>query len=160
MEYPKPSPRPPKEKKPLKRSPLKPKKEQKKKLVPIKRLVKKLDEVFSIYIRTKYANEQGLVKCYTSGRLYPIKEIQCGHFHSRRHYALRWDERNCRPQSYGENCLNQGNAPTFALNLIREYGPEILELLEAKKRASFKLERLFLESLIQEYKEKLEKLQK
>lgn len=123
----------------------------------IPKLVKQLDAVFSLYIRHKYADNKGNVRCYTSGKSYPIKQIQCGHFHSRRHYSLRWDERNAKPQSKAENLFNQGNGATFAKKLVEEYGPEILDILEMKKNNKMKLDRFTLGVLIKEYEEKLEK---
>ncbi len=131
---------------------------RKPKLKPIKRLVAELDTVFSQYIRFKAADSNGMVKCYTSDKLCPIKDIQAGHYISRRHYSLRWDERNVKPQSVAENIFNQGNAPVFGRNLQKEYGNEIIDILLLKKNNSFKLERFILEALIEEYKKKIEEL--
>jgi hypothetical protein len=93
-----------------------------KKKKPLKRssVVKKLDAVFSLYIRQKYANLDGLVECFTCERPYDIKKIQCGHFMSRANYSTRWDEDNCRPQCYGCNVMQQGRQYLFGLGLNRD----------------------------------------
>lgn len=117
----------------------------------IGQLKKKLDKAFSLYIRQKYADEFGMVKCYTCPSKKHWKEMQCGHFVSRRYHSLRFDERNCRPQCPGCNLFNQGAADEFALALTREYGPQILEELNREKRAIKKWTRLELENLIQTF---------
>ena len=72
-----------------------------------KSIVKKLDQVFSLYVRNKYA-KNGFCECITCGRKYPIKQIQCGHFMSRKNYSTRWELENVAPQCFGCNCMQQG----------------------------------------------------
>ena len=83
------------------------------------RLVKKLDSIFSKYIRLKHS-KNGICTCFTCGRKYEVKKIHAGHFMSRRHYSTRWDEENVRPQCYGCNVGNQGKQYEFAINLNNE----------------------------------------
>ena len=59
---------------------------------------KKLDEVFSKYIRLKYAMPNGMCQCISCGSFKHWKEIQNGHYMSRRYMSTRFDEDNCRPQ--------------------------------------------------------------
>jgi hypothetical protein len=134
----------------LRKSPKQPK--------PVNKLRDELDKVFSEWIRRKDADKNGMVKCYTSGKFYHWKQIQCGHFISRRHMSTRWYEKNCKPQSVSENIFNQGNAPKFAIKLIEEYGQGILEELEIKKNSICKMGRFEYERLINEYKEKIKNL--
>ena len=51
----------------------------------IKNLTKKLDTIFSEYIRRKDANKNGLVECFTCGviKYWKGEGMQCGHFISR-----------------------------------------------------------------------------
>lgn len=118
----------------------------------------KLDKVFSEYIRRKDADQNGYVKCYTSGKFFHWKDIQCGHFISRRHLSTRWTEKNAKPQSVSENIFNQGNGPVFARKLVEEYGPGILEELEIKKNNACKMGKFEYEILIKEYQQKLKEL--
>jgi hypothetical protein len=124
----------------------------------IKKLVKILDDVFSLFIRQRNADSNGMVKCFTSGKRMHWKQAQCGHFISRRHYATRWDEINCQVQSVAENIFNQGNSPVFGQKLNEKYGPGTVEGLLLKKNNKFKLEFFTLKFLIQHYKEKLKNL--
>ncbi len=115
-------------------------------------LVKKLDTLFSLYIRLKATDKKGFLKCYTCGVKKHYKNyMQCGHFISRRHYILRWSEKNARPQCYGCNVMSQGKQYQFAINLNKEYGYDIAEelLQESRKTAKFSNDDLL--SLINRY---------
>ena len=45
-----------------------------------KGLIKKLDTVFSLYIRQRYADKNGMVKCCTCSTVKHWKEMDCGLF--------------------------------------------------------------------------------
>lgn len=120
----------------------------------------KLDEVFSLFIRLKYADSNGMVKCYTSGEIMPWRKSQNGHFISRRYLAIRWDEDNCRPQSYQENMLNQGNAPEFARKLEIEIGKTRLTVLHLKKNNIVKIGVFEYNLLIDKYTKEYKKIAK
>tara|TARA_R100000963_G_C4590723_1_gene68007 strand:- start:111 stop:515 length:405 start_codon:yes stop_codon:yes gene_type:complete len=120
-----------------------------------KSLIKKLDTIFSQYIRLKSADKKGYVSCYTCGiKKYWEKDyMQNGHFISRRHMILRYSEKNCRPQCYGCNVRGGGKQYQFAINLNKEYGYNIAEKLlhESRKTAKFSNDELV--SLINRYEE-------
>jgi hypothetical protein len=122
-------------------------------------LVDDLDAIFSKYIRHKYADIDGLVKCYTCPSVEPIGMIQNGHYISRQHMFLRWDERQCRPQCAICNNLKRGNLSIFKNNLESEnFG--ITDILQEESRMVYKWSREELKSLIGEYSRKLKLLQK
>lgn len=118
------------------------------------KLVKKLDVIFSQYIRNKYANKRGMVKCFTCDREYPIKNIQNGHFMSRKHYSTRWHEDNCRPQCYGCNVMQGGQQYIFAMKLGKELSDEMYQL----SREIVKFSNYDLEQMIEYYQKELKKL--
>ena len=111
----------------------------------------KLDKVFSVYIRLKYADDNGNVACYTCGVVKHWKYQQCGHFISRRHLCTRWDEDNTRPQCVGCNLFNQGNTPVFAQKLLTEKGSKIIDELLEKSKSTCKFTRSDYETLINQY---------
>lgn len=92
-------------------------------------LRKKADKIFSQYIRQKYADAEGNVKCYTCPYVNHWKKLQNGHLVSRYYTATRYDERNCRPQCYTCNMWRNGMTPHFAANLQAELGDGIVEEL-------------------------------
>jgi hypothetical protein len=121
------------------------------------KLVKKLDSIFSKYIRLKYS-KNGICVCYTCGRKYDVKKIQAGHFMSRRHYSTRWDEDNVRPQCYGCNVGNQGRNYEFGLNLNKEEEGKADKLLN-QSRELVKFSIGDIEMLIAKYQNELKKLE-
>jgi|TARA_R100000231_G_scaffold67259_1_gene53995 hypothetical protein len=126
-----------------------------------KNLIKKLDNLFSLYTRLKYADKNGIVTCYTCGIQKHYKDyMQNGHFISRRHYILRWSEKNTRVQCYSCNVGNQGRQYEFSVKLNKEYGYDIAsELLqESKKIKKFSNDELI--SLINRYKEFIKVMEK
>ena len=105
-------------------------------------LKKEADRLFSLYIRQKYADSEGMVRCFTCPKVIHYLEgrkINCGHFVSRAYLATRYDERNCRPQCWGCNNTTfgwggHGKPVEFAAGLQAEYGPGIVEELYAKAK--------------------------
>lgn len=122
-------------------------------------LVDDLDLVFSRYVRHKYANVNKMVKCYTCLAIEPVTMIQNGHYISRQHMYLRWDERNCRPQCDICNEKKRGNLAVYKKNLEKE-SPGITDILQEESRMVYKWSREELKSLIGEYSRKLKQLQK
>ena len=64
----------------------------------ISKLKKKLDKVFSEFIRRRNADHLGFINCFTCGVKKHWKEQQAGHFQSRSHHSTRWDEVNVQVQ--------------------------------------------------------------
>lgn len=95
--------------------------------------IKKLDSLFSKYIRLAYADDAGYVQCFTCGKKLYWKCMQNGHFHSRRHMALRFDTRNCFPQCKECNEGKDGNLEVFRIRLVAHFGEEFVEALDQKK---------------------------
>lgn len=121
-------------------------------------LIKKLDEVFSRYIRVRYSNK-GYCRCISCGKMMHWKDIQNGHYMSRRYLSTRWSEDNCRPQCVACNIFNQGNAQAYRLGLIKEIGEQRVNLIEARARQeTCKYGEFELQALITHYKKELEKI--
>ena len=125
-----------------------------------KTLVKKLDAIFSEYVRRKHADKNGIVKCYTCNKkaYWKGEGMQNGHFISRKSRILRWREDNCKPQCYSCNCHFYGRQYVFALNLNKEYGYNIAEELLIESKKIIKQSDQDLLDLIDDYKQKVESL--
>jgi hypothetical protein len=142
-----------KAKTPLRRSKLtskaiKPKKREKTQV----QLKKELDSVFSLYIRTKYADPAGNSKCYTCGKWGTIKTMQCGHFISRQYLATRWHENNTRNQCAGCNLFGNGKPLDFEENLKKELGSKYVENMKKSRHEVLKLDRNWYKEKIEHYK--------
>ena len=82
-----------------------------------KRLFKKAWKVFSLYIRKKYADIDGMVHCYTCPTVKHFKDMQAGHLW---HGKLDFDERNIHPQCYQCNVGHSGRREVYSANLLEE----------------------------------------
>lgn len=123
-----------------------------------KTLVRKLDQIFSLYIRTRDSDKRGYCKCCTCGKKLKIKQIHCGHFMSRRHMATRWDEENVSAQCCSCNTFRGGEQYKFALFLNEKYNTDKSSELLQKSRQTTKYSITDLEEMIEHYKTLLEKL--
>lgn len=113
------------------------------------KLKKKFDAIFSQYIRQKYANKEGMVKCYTCSTVKHWKDIQNGHWIPRHNLATRFSEDNCRPQCVACNMFQKGMPDVFAVNLIKE-GVDIVALQQTRY-SIFKIDRQWYIAQIEKY---------
>ena len=84
--------------------------------------IKKLDKVFSDYIRQRDADENGLVKCCTCDTVEHWKQMDAGHYYKRGNKSVRWDERNCHAQCIICNRLNNGEDNKYWTFMLDRYG--------------------------------------
>jgi len=87
-------------------------------------LIKKLDSVFSIYIRRRYSMND-ISKCVTCGKEDHWSKLQCGHFMSRKHISTRWNEDNCQVQCAGCNVFRYGEQYLFSQYLGNNLSEEL-----------------------------------
>ena len=115
------------------------------------KLVKKLDVVFSQYIRLSNADNRGMCTCVTCGKKDHWKRMDAGHFMSRKHYATRWDEDNVQVQCKSCNLYNQGEQYKYSIFLGSEKAEELLR----KSRETVKFSGYDLNMMIEKYQKKL-----
>ena len=124
----------------------------------ISKLKKKLDVLFSQYIRRRNADHLGRVKCFTCGIEKHWKEQQAGHFQSRSHHSTRWDEVNVQVQCVKCNMYRQGEQYKFGMYLDQRFGDGTAEELEYRAKTIVKLNRVDYEESIERYKQKIKEL--
>ena len=118
------------------------------------KLVKKLDTVFSQWVRLSNADRDGYCTCVTCSKRLHWKEIQAGHFQSRAHYSIRWSELNVFPQCVGCNVFKYGEQYKYSLFL----GKDAAEVLYLKSKEIVKFTNYELEDKINDYSLRLKKL--
>ena len=122
-----------------------------------KQLIKEADKYFSIWIRTKDADSNGMVACYTCKKQDHWKKMDCGHYISRKYLSTRYYEKNCKPQCKHCNVFSEGNKPAFAIALRKEYKNGILEELDQLSHISVKYSREKLGWMIESFKKQIKK---
>ncbi len=128
------------------------------KAVKLSTLIRKLDTIFSQFVRQRDATENGIVKCCTCGHPMRWQTAHNGHFMSRRYQSTRYDEKNTGVQCPGCNTFNQGKQYEFAIYLDKRYGKGTADNMLMKSKMLCKRDRYDLECLIEEYKNKLKKV--
>jgi len=115
------------------------------------KVVKKLDAVFSQYIRLRESVNE-VSTCFTCGKEDHWKKLQNGHFMSRKHYSTRWDEINCQVQCAGCNVFKYGEQYKFSIELDQKYGSGTADEMLQQSKQIVKYSTMDLEDLIIKYK--------
>ena len=132
-----------------------------KKKQSVSKLKKKLDSVFSKYIRLRDSfdvNGELSCTCVTCGATKPVKNMQAGHFMSRRYNATRFHEKNVNPQCMGCNMYDQGRQYDHAIYIDKIYGDGTAADLRKLSTGLKQWKAFELEELIEEYKNKAKEI--
>lgn len=123
-------------------------------------LVKKLDKVFSLYIRLRDAMPGGCFRCISCGQIKPFEQADAGHYFSRIHMSTRFDEDNCSAECRFCNRFRADHLDGYRKNLIVKIGEQRFLELEWKHNQPCKYADFELEELIKYYKAICEDLRK
>lgn len=114
--------------------------------------VNRADKYFSLYIRQREADARGYNSCKTCGREAHYKQLQCGHFQSRKFYATRWDELNAACQCGRCNMLS-GEQYLMGQWLNKTFGEGTAEQMYTKAHIPTKLTTKEIEEIADKFKE-------
>lgn len=117
-------------------------------------LVKKLDKIFSAYIRLRDCMPSGYFMCISCGKIKHISEADCGHFYSRKHMATRFDEDNCHSECQGCNRADGDHLHGYTRNLIIKIGKARVDALDWKHNQIKRYTAQELQLMIDYYKKK------
>jgi hypothetical protein len=115
-------------------------------------LKKKADAIVSKYVRNHYADDFGMVACYTCGKVAHVSQMHCGHFVSRNNSATRYDMDNLRVQCPGCNIWGRGRYDVYADKLLTEIGIKKFRELVKRGRSIHKLSVPELKDIIEKYR--------
>lgn len=99
-------------------------------------LGKKLDRIFSLYIRLRDVMPSGYVRCISCGQIKKFEDVDCGHFHSRRHMATRYNEDNCHAECKYCNRFSADHLIAYQRNLIQKIGQQRFDVLNMKAHST------------------------
>jgi Bacteriophage Lambda NinG protein len=117
------------------------------------RLEKKIDDIFSLYIRAR-----DNYRCICCGANEHIQVIQCGHLITRSRRVVRWDEKNADAQCRPCNLIHEYNPEIYTKLWIEKYGLKAYNELVEKSWKSIKYSLQELEDILLYYKKKLTKV--
>ena len=111
-------------------------------------------DAFSKYIRTRDSYD-GINICVTCNRSYPVKDLQAGHFITRRAKSILYHEKNVHAQCEYCNHWGHGEPLKYQDALIKMYGTMTVQVLRASEHSQRQWKKFELEALIQEYTDKV-----
>ena len=114
----------------------------------------KADKYFSMYIRVRDSKD-GICKCITCGTLDSIKNMDAGHFISRRFEATRYDEKNVHAQCRKCNRFQNGNQYEHGIAIDKKYGEGTSHELYLKSKMICKRNKFDYEEISRKYRELL-----
>lgn len=147
----------------LKRKPKKAKEKAPKERRPsVASLIRKLDTVFSEYVRLRDSRPYGYkaFRCISCGQIKPYEQADAGHFIGRTHMATRFDELNVNAECRFDNRFNSSHMIYYQKNLEKKIGKERLDLLIAKGRQTKKWSAFELDLLIKYYSERVKEMKR
>jgi hypothetical protein len=104
------------------------------------------DVYFSRYIRLRDSDSNGMCKCITCDTVKHWKDMDCGHFQSRRYTATRYHEQNANQS--GEQYLH-------GKEIDLKFGSGTAEFITKLARSIYKLNKNEVMSIAKEYKSKM-----
>ena len=124
----------------------------------VKTKIKKLDAIFSKYIRLRDSDNQGICKCCTCGEYHDWKRLDNGHFIKRQHMGLRYSEVNCHAQCRKCNWLGQGEDAKYERFIIKKYGQHTLNQILYQKTKTVQFTEFELDEMIKIYTNEVKNL--
>lgn len=124
-------------------------------------LMNDLDRIFSLYIRIKYADGNGIVTCFVCDKPYHYLKLDNGHYIKRGNKITRYMEENCYPQCKWCNSIHNENDLPFK-DAIERYKPGLTDWLEEQAeqaRSVYKIPLDELKRLLITYRDKLKLVQ-
>ncbi len=118
-------------------------------------LVNQAAELMQRLVRIKAADDNGLCRCVTCGKVDHWKDMDGGHFIKRTYTAHKLLEENIHPQCRRCNRFMDGEGAAYTLYMIDMYGREFVDRLEQTKREPVKYRRVEIVEIIAELKQRV-----
>ena len=120
-------------------------------------LIKKLDQVFSVYVRLSVADKEWYITCPLCWARVHWTKAQNMHFITRSVYKYRRDEKNCHAGCMRCNVILHGNYIAYTRRMQRKYG-EILVDEMINDRQICKIATSSLQEMIDRYQALVDEL--
>jgi hypothetical protein len=114
--------------------------------------------IFSVFIRLRDSDENGMCRCFTCGLFRHWKQGDAGHGVGRQHKATKYNEINNQFQCKKCNGFEEGRKDQFSVNIDKKYGPGTWDKLLVASRQTCKRGEYEYDILIAHYKKEVEKL--
>lgn len=114
------------------------------------KLVQKLDQVFSVYIRLLVADKDWMIVCPLCWARVHWTKAQNMHFITRSVYKYRRDEKNCHAGCMRCNVILHGNYIVYTRRMQRKFGEVVVDAMINDKQIC-KISTWELQEMIEKY---------
>lgn len=122
--------------------------------------IKELDNIFSIFIRERDSDKDGIITCPLCWARIPRKQAQNMHFIPRWCYFYRWSEINCHAGCMRCNVMLHWNYIVYTRRMQRKFWIEYIDKMISNKFKVFKISTPEIIQKIEYYKQKVLELEK
>jgi len=119
---------------------------------------KKLDTIFSQFIRLRDTDEYGYGRCITCGETFHYKDLECGHFRKCRHKTTRWLEENAHAQCF--ECNRKDDLAAYMIAMLNLHGMDVAADIIEKSKVDYKFIQEDYEHMYKHYRAKVKELLK
>lgn len=120
---------------------------------------KKLWKIFSIYIRLRDADQNGICTCFTCGRkTIWNKNTDCGHGIPRQHFGTKYNEKNNHAQCKKCNGFEGGMREVYKSEMDKRYGSGTWDLLILSSKRKSKITQFEIDLMEKHFARLVEKL--
>lgn len=130
------------------------------KLDSLSTLIKKMDDIFSDYIRLRDADNHGTVTCFITGERVWWRDADAAHFVGRSNMPTRYDEMNVHATTRDSNRFDPDHHTKYYLKMEEKYGWQVRQAIEQKGKSLMKFNRSDILEMMEEYSEKVAILKK
>lgn len=123
-------------------------------------LVRKLDRIFSEYIRLRDSRAYGYkyFRCISCNKILPFEMADAGHFIGRTHMSTRFDEQNVWCECRGCNRFSADHMIYYQRNLEQKIGKTKVDLLIARGKQTKKWTTWELDILIRHFSAEVDRM--
>ena len=121
-------------------------------------MIKKLDTIFSQFVRLRDTDEHGYGRCITCGDIFNYHDFDCGHFRSRRHNTTRWMEENAHAQC--RECNQAEDIGAYMIAMLNLHGMDVAADIIEKSKSDYKFTKDEYKEMYQYYRAKVKELLK
>lgn len=118
----------------------------------------KLWDIFSVFIRLRDSDGQGVGKCFTCGKILHWTKGDCGHGIPRQHKATKFNEWNNHLQCKSCNGFQGGMREKYKENMDKKYGNGTWDKMVVASKQTASWGPLVLKNNIDYYTQKVSEL--
>jgi hypothetical protein len=115
---------------------------------------------FSLFIRLRDSDKNGICRCITCGKKDHYKNMDAGHFITRNNKSTKYDEKNVHAQCKRDNRFLSGKQYEHSKMIDEIYGEGAANDLLLKSKMVCKRTDADLRAMIMFYKQKVKELEK